>query len=320
MPVAIPQPLRKAVYPVANAALRLHGRTRSRSYPIENTIVVASTGRGGSTWLAEIVNTLPGYHMLWEPLHLKNNPVCQRYGFTWQNYIRPDEEAPVKSRYVRSLLTGAELTTGTLSSLSLQPSRLLWPRGYTVKFVNANMMLGWMLRRFPVRAVLMVRHPCAVVASQLAHGGWKGLTKDVLTIPAGLLDDYPHLRDVFEDIERPEEVLAFEWSVATLVPLRHPAPHPWLLTTYEWLVEDGHNEVDRLFGHLGEPVPAAAYDHLRKASATVSDESNLAVGRDVLTGWRHRLSPSQVDNVVRVAHDAGVTVYDRAARPHLDRA
>lgn len=315
----VPPSLRWVVYPVADAALRTYGRARSRRYLIENTIAVASTGRGGSTWLAEIVNTLPGYHMLWEPLHLDNNPACVDHGFMWQNYISPGEEAPAERAYLESILTGAELSTGTLSSLSLQPKRLLRPRGFTVKFVNANMILGWMLDQFPIRAVLMVRHPCAVVASQLAHSGWDGLTKEILTIPDGLFRDHPHLADVFESLREPEEVLAFEWAVNTYVPLSYPQPYPWFLTTYEWLVEEGSEEVDRLFAYLGEPVPAAAYDHLRKASATVASDSNLSAGRDLLTGWKKRLTPQQIANVLGVTHAAGVTAYDGDPLPHLER-
>ena len=302
-------------YPVADAALGAYGKARARKYDPKSTIVVASSGRGGSTWLAEIVAALPGRMMLWEPLHLKNNPNCTRHGFTWQNYVRPGAEAVERGDYLARLFRGQELSTRTLTSLHLRAAQFVEHRGYVVKFVNANMMLYWMLQQFPLRTVLMVRHPCAVVASQLSHGAWKELTKEQCTIPPGLMKDYPHFGDVFARISEPEEVLTFEWAMQTHVPLSQPEPHPWFVTTYETLVERGRSEIERLFAYLEEEVPAAAYARLEVASATTAEKSNIATGRNPLTGWRERLTAKQIDNVLRVCRDMGIDYYSDELLP-----
>ncbi len=311
-------PTLKKLYPVADLALGAYGRMRARRYDPRNTIVVASSGRGGSTWLAEIISTLPGYVLQWEPLHLRNNPESARHGFTWQNYVRPGTEAPAKRAYLDRILRGEDLSTRTLTSLNFNLGRLAQLRGYVVKCVNANGLLYWMLEARPVPAVLMVRHPCAVVASQLVHA-WSGLRKEDCTIPEFLFEDYPHFADVFDRISEPEEVLAFEWAVQTHVPLSQPQPHPWLLTTYERLVDEGRTEVDRLFAYLGRPIPDEAYRRLDTASATTATHSNVAAGKDPLKGWTTRLSPAQIDNVLRVAHEMGVDFYSEALRPDYDR-
>lgn len=315
----MPSTLARKLYPVADLVFGAYGRLRARRYDLSETIIVSSSGRGGSTWLAEIVATLPGRILLWEPLHLNNNPECVRHGFTWQNYIRKDTGAPQKQQYLKRLLRGEALSTRTLTSLHFKPLRFLSPKGYVVKFVNANMMLYWLLQRFPVRAVLMVRHPCAVVSSQLVYGAWEGVTKETCTIPEFLFDDYPQFRDVFDRIQEPEEVLAFEWAVQTHVPLSQPLPHPWLVTTYERLVEHGREEVERIFEYLGEPVPSAAYDSLRTASATTVSDSNVAAGKNPLTGWKSRLTTVQIDNILRVVREMGVDYYSGDLLPDYER-
>ena len=309
-------PAARLLYPVGNAALGAFGRYRARSYDIRDTILVSSSGRGGSTWLAEIVATLPGRILIWEPLHLKNNPDCVRYGFTWQNYIRPGSAAPEKCAYLERLFRGEELSTRTLTSLHFHISSFIAHRGYVVKFVNANMMLYWLLQQIPLRAVLMVRHPCAVVSSQLIHGAWEGLRKEALTIPEGLFRDYPQFQATFDWIREPEEVLAFEWAMQTHVPLSQPLPHPWLLTTYEGLVKRGAEEVARIFKFLGEPVPSVAYRRLTTASATTVSDSNVMAGKDPLLGWQSRLSSKQIANVLRVTKAMGIDYYKEDVEPN----
>ena len=311
-------PALKKLYPPADLVLGAYGRMRARHYDPRNTIVIASSGRGGSTWLAEIISTLPGYVLQWEPLHLNNNPEAVRHGFTWQNYMRPGTDDPSKRAYLDRILRGKDLSTRTLTSLNFSIRRLAQLRGYVVKCVNANGLLYWMLEAFPVPAILMVRHPCAVVASQRAHA-WNALRKEDCTIPNFLFEDYPHFADVFERIQAPEEVLAFEWAVQTHIPLNQPHPHPWLLTTYERLVDEGRTEVDRLFAYLGRPVPTDAYRRLDTASATTVENSNVTLGKNPLEGWTTRLTPAQVDRVLRVTHDMGVDFYSEALRPDYER-
>ena len=302
---------------MADAALETYGKARARSgYDVKDTIVIASTGRGGSTWLTEIVATLPGYTVLWEPLHLGNNPECEEYGFGWQNFIPHDADAPRRREYLRRLLTGENLSTRVLTSLEFRPFRLLKPGGgYLVKFVNANMMLRWMMETFPVSGILMIRHPCAVVASQLHHGGWEHVTKDNVTVPAGLFERYEHLASVFSDIETQEELLAFEWALQTYVPLSSPRPHPWFLTTYEELISRGASVIEDLFAALGRSVPEGAHDQLRRPSATASSDLNETEAHAQLQVWRDRLSTKQIDRILRVTHAVGVSAYDESLRP-----
>jgi hypothetical protein len=313
--------LEDAVRSVADVGLRAYGQARAYGgYDIENTVVLASTGRGGSTWLTEIVATLPGYTVLWEPLHLGNNPECEEHGFGWQNYIPRGVEAPRRREYLRRLLTGANLSTNVLTSLEFRPLRLLRPGGgYVAKFVNANMMLPWMMDAFPVSGILMIRHPCAVVASQLHHGAWEHVTKENITIPEGLFERHDHLPEVFSEVQTHEEILAFEWALQTYVPLSSPRPHPWWLVTYEELVSEGRTTLRSLFEALGRPVPEKAYAQLRAPSATASGALAETDTHAQLRKWRKRLSPKQIDRILRVAHAVGVSVYDDGLHPNLDR-
>jgi hypothetical protein len=172
---------------------------------------------------------------------------------------------------------------------------------------------------FPVSGVLMIRHPCAVVASQLQHGAWKHVTKENVTIPEALFERYNHLPEVFSEVQTHEEILAFEWALQTYVPLSSPRPHPWCLVTYEELVSEGRTTLRALFEALGRSVPEKAYAQLHAPSATASGALEETNTHAQLRTWRNRLSTKQIDRILRVAHAVGVPVYDDGLHPNLDR-
>jgi len=304
---------------VGNWALDVYGRWRARRYDVRDTIVVACTGRGGSTWLAQIVSTLPHHHLLWEQLHWRTNPECQDYGFGEPIYLTNERARTEQEQFVRRVLTGQTLSSAINTSRYFQPWDLIRVRAYVAKFVTANMLLPWMVETFGVRTIYMVRHPCAVVASQMKHERWDEVEKEFCEHPV-LFQEYPHLRRTFEAINSTEEILAFNWAVQNIIPLKHPNPKPWITTTYEALVEDGMNEVERIFGELGEPVPQRAEPMLNRSSATSSEASSNHRNREQLTKWRKRLSTAQIGRILEVVDDSGIAVYDDGLYPNLDRA
>lgn len=241
--------------------LQTFGKVQSLNYDIEQTIIVASIARGGSTWLANILLGLPRYQLIWEPLTLiGSNDICSpsRYGFEPLNYIPIDAQEPAKLAYLNQIFRGQMMTRRTIRLPGTFPQRLLLRRGFIVKFVEANMLLGWLTQNFNLRTVALIRHPCATIASQLRFG-FQGRR---FSLPATLLRDYPHLESIYAELYHPEEVLAFYWAIKYYVPFQQSATgqSSWLLTTYERLVRNGEQEIERIFDYLGEPVPLSAYD------------------------------------------------------------
>lgn len=306
---------RYGLYRIADTMLTAYGRTRARHYDMNHTVIVASSPRGGSTWLAEIVASLPGRFMLWEPLHPHNNPQCLHYGFGWQNYIQSGTEAPRQDAYLRRLFSGQELTTGTTSSLAFSVRGLCRFQSLVVKFVNANLLLPWIAERYPLKTLVMFRHPCAVVDSQLRHGSWSHLCKQNITIPEGLFDRYPWMSSAFDRLGSIEEVLAFEWALQTIVPWLERQSH-WCLVTYEAMKKDDA-ECRRIFDYLGEEPPGTLDQLLRKPSRTVS-QAYRSDTHDQLQGWRARLSTRQIDAILKVTHGLGVEFYTENPEPSYD--
>lgn len=170
--------IKSVIYPVADYALRLISRRKAKNYDLRKTRLIVCPGRSGSTWLAELSAQTPGYSIIWEPLHPGNNPVCRNHGFGWQTYLSANAHAPKEKEYLHRILSGKEVSVRTLTSLELDLLDLAQKDGgFVVKMVQGNMILPFVVEHFTVKAVFMMRHPCAVVASQVRHGGWDHITK-----------------------------------------------------------------------------------------------------------------------------------------------
>ncbi|MBK6753357.1 MAG: hypothetical protein IPG69_07120 [Flavobacteriales bacterium] len=111
-------------------------------------ILIFGAPRGGSTWLEELVRTIPSTATIWEPLDLENNPPFARIGFWWRQHIPEGEQWPEAEALFQDLLAGRMLSnyltrTSTLADLR-EADRLV------VKFIRGNLLLPWMVQRFPL--------------------------------------------------------------------------------------------------------------------------------------------------------------------------
>jgi hypothetical protein len=308
--------------------LRMWGKRLESVYDIRDTITIHASPRGGSTWLAELIHTLEGYVLLWEPVTLGSNPGIAQHGFYPDTYLPQGTDDPQKRAYLHGVLAGRKLSASHLSVDHFDVRRFMRFRGFLVKFVRGNLLLPWLLEQFPVRSIILIRHPCAVVASQLTWDAWyeiKDLSwteqarRGIWRFPPEFEEAYPHIHDIYRTVATADEFLALDWAIQTYVPLTELEPGSYLLTTYEKLVVEGSQELGRIFRYLGQTPPEAAISQLGRASATTHRGSPFAMGLGALSGWKQTLSSDQVNRILSVAHRVGVDFYDEGLTPDYGR-
>jgi len=316
---------REVKYLAHNGLLRQIGLLKSRNHDVGNNIIIAGSPRGGSTWLAEVLNTIPETSIIWEPFNLghvprvswrKKVPEFAALGLGWRPYIAPDEEAAPVEAFLREVLTGRLLNWSLASHSNLR--QIVRSNRWIVKFCRANRLLKWMTNRFPSQEyILLIRHPCAVVASQIVNRNWANVKTP--HVDHRLLAAYPHMGSILEKLETWEEALAATWCMDYWTPLSQQQPHPWILLTYEKLVREGAIELERIFGELDLEMPARAAERLGVPSAVTSADSPVVAGGDPLASWRWRLSAQQIRRVLDVVSALGLDFYDEELEPDYAR-
>jgi hypothetical protein len=295
---------------------RAHFALRGRP-PASRAIVLAGSGRSGTTWLADVLCAAGPVQQIFEPLHPEE--VAEVGALVrWPRYATPHIRAhylPADAAEPRWEALLGRMLTGRVRSWWTDPVRTSRrPERFLVKLIRANLMLGFLCDRFAPDVVLVVRHPCAVVASRL-RAPWSADVRDILG-QEQLVED--HLRPWLAEIERERDLLgahAVWWAVENLVATRQLSgrrhhfvhfedfclePQSHFRTLLEWVELDADG-VD----------PTAIEAESRMTHPGVGRRSTL----ERLGAWRQQLAPADQRRILDWAHRLGLTWYDESPTP-----
>jgi hypothetical protein len=263
-----------------------------------NSVFLAGSGRSGTTWASEVVNHRNGYRLVFEPFHPGRVGICG--GFRRKQYLRPDDRREEYLWPARRILTG-----GLRSPWTDRFNRKLIARRRLIKDIRANLLLGWMGENFPgMPIVLLLRHPCAVVASRLALG-WRDILSETME-QEELVEDFllpveAEIRDARGAFERH----VFSWCIENYVPLMQFGPGEIHLSFYENFLVQPEDEVRRLFAFLGEDFDGRVWRALSRREMSPSADT-----------WRRSVSDSQLERAVEILGLFGLDrVYGEGAMP-----
>ena len=295
--------------------------TADRSYRLEDTIFVAGWARSGTTWLAEVLSTIPKSAILFEPLHQDRVPAAAAAGFPVKNAIlAPGEGTPEQKQFMERVLRGQVLNWWTCSANPL--ARAVRPKLWIVKEIHANYLIEWILGTFPIRrSVLIVRHPCATIVSRMSQGWTANDTNDsqLKLKHRAVRQKYPHLDAVCRGLKDPFEVLAARWCLMNYVPLSIN-PRPFHVVAYESLATRGVADLVPMFRQWGIEAPAEMEASLGRASATTKASTLQGAAHKQSTGrWRNALTADQISRIVRVVREFGMDFYTDDPEPDYDR-
>lgn len=271
---------------------------------------IAGCERSGTTWLANIVNYRNDFRLLFEPLR---PGMAFTQGINQRTYLRPDDPAPAFRALMERILAGG-VRDPHVDHLNLR----LLPCRRLAKFVRANLLLKWLVHRFPgVPVLFLTRHPFAVAASRMRKG-WNWFP----SIKASLFEQ-PQLRaDVldahaarFERAASPFVQGVLIWCVEHIVPFRQLAPGDVRLVFYEDLVTAPRASIPPLLAHAGVPLRERVFDVLDVPSPTSSERSARLVDRDALLR-DHGVSAAEIDEAMDALRAFGLDrVYGEGPEP-----
>jgi hypothetical protein len=158
----------------------------------QSAILVYGSGRSGTTWVQDVLADANGYDTVFEPLH----PDAVKGASAFANlYLEPNENNDSLRNFLQLAISGN--LRSVWASLRARPDRLFPPLGTLltrkgagntkatyirtwtrwqhykgvrnqakiVKFIRANLLIGWIQQEFGCKAAYVVRHPCAVLSS-----------------------------------------------------------------------------------------------------------------------------------------------------------
>jgi hypothetical protein len=268
---------------------------------LRRTLLVAGTARSGTTWLAELIASQIPSRILFEPFNPELVPDYRR--FHYFQYMRPGTEDPEFHGFARKVFTGK--------------IRNQWIDGHNeriiskfrlVKEIRANLALKWLHDDFPdVPILFIIRHPCAVVLSRMELGWATDQDIEPFVSQPKLVEDHigPYL-DLIRSAVTSEEKHAVIWSVSNLVPLKQFSSNEFKVVYYEDLCRHPEAELPGIFETIRHQFSDPLVGIVDRPSQTARVDSAVVAGADKIENWKKKLSPVQIDNVLRVVQAFGL--------------
>jgi hypothetical protein len=275
----------------------------------EDAVVIAGSGRSGTTWVEEIVNAGRWARVMFEPLRVSEVPELRPLGA--YTYLRPGD-----TRYL-------ELVERLLSG---HPRHNRWVnhQNYTrvatrriVKEIRAHGMLAWLSAAFPRTPVLFaVRHPVTVVSSQ-QRMGWRAQLQRFTSQPELVNDHLSSIIGVIEEIETDAQALAAHWCIENLVAFRTMGGTAATLVPYESLVADPTAWTSRILDAAGRGTAVVGAG--TRPSKMAHADSVVRHGGDAVTDSFARVDASTRRQVLDVVAACGLgDLYGDDPRPDVE--
>lgn len=294
----------------------VRGMLHIDTHDAAGTVLLAGSGRSGTTWMSQIINHGNAYRDVFEPFHPQH--VRQVLGWPAMRYLRAEQDGCDEAEAVRSLLSGRVRSRWT-DAYNRKPaaSRRL------IKAIRTNLMLGYIRTALPqVRLLFAMRHPCAVVHSRVRLQ-WQTHLDQLLAQPALMRDHLEPYRETIERVERsdsPWDKHLAMWCIENVVPLRELSPSDAHLVRYEDLCQQFDSEVAQLFAFLDRPVPDGIHDVARQRSAHFRRDSAILHGGNLISDWQRHVRARHIDAMLNMLSRFGLShLYDEHAMPCCDR-
>lgn len=290
-----------------NIILRKHLKLRKIS-PNE-TILIAGSGRSGTTWLANIIAACQGFGIIFEPFDHRKVPEAKILPL--RTYLRPKEECPKKKNFVEEILCGRIHNTWIDRE---NKNLLIWK--YLVKSIRANLMLAWIDYNFHCPIIYVIRHPCAVVLSRLKLNWETHL--DVFLNQENLMQDFLYkFKTLIGRAKTPIQKHTIMWCVENLIPLSQYSRHDWIFCTYENLCNNTLEETDRILGKLGIKRTPRINQAINGFYQTRQD-SAIRIGKNPIRDWKKTLSKNEINEILSIVHTFGIKLYTEELLPIPD--
>ncbi|MEQ9426690.1 MAG: sulfotransferase domain-containing protein [Cyclobacteriaceae bacterium] len=300
---------------------------------IHDNVYVFAQHRGGSTWIAEILNQIPESAVITEPLwrgkFLTNGELplqsvgkcdeIRELDFYYQQPIPEGAEWPEAEEFFRRLFKLEVCKLGLY--LDHKFSHLKSYKSFIFKFCFGNQLMPWLVQKFNIKAILLVRHPCAVVQSQMQMPYWDLVRRhpEFKVTDFRYNEVYLKYEHVLRQIKTPEENLAAHWCFNMLATLKDPNNNKkWLTVAYENLYENYDQEIDRIFQWIDRPIAQRVGSlNFKPSRYTESYSLEYIKSGNQLNIWKERLDKDQIKRILQIVEAFEIDGYSDNVLPDL---
>ena len=309
-------------------------------------IIVIGSGRSGTTWLADSIAESNKLRTIFEPL----NPLAIPYASTFANcYVRENDEFEDLREFMDKVISGQFNCVWTkyryLPGI-LKPSickMVSWKYNYDllakyknfflrfikyhakrssptiIKFIRANLMLGWLYKNYDAKYILLLRHPAAVVASKMkrTHQAWNFHESVQQNILKKYLCD-EKLKENFlfqfdELLKKPMTDVTGHtvmWCIENVSPFLYAQQKGIHTVFYEELITNPKKEFSRIINYLGlQRMPEKSLI-MRPSQQSAKEMRDKKFDKTYVSRWYSFFDDNQLGEIEKILKIFNVSLYN----------
>lgn len=283
-------------------------------FDLKSNILLFSDPRGGSTWFSECLTSALKLPIIWEPLHIRKVEELKDLNFGWRQFIHEQNEDKNIKAFFEKLFKGKIKSDWLYQYSSF--SSLLFSKSAIFKICRGNQIIPYIVHNFQFEQIpiYFVRHPFAVVASQLKQGGWSNNTGKMSLSEISKDELKKEHKNFLLKLRTKEEVLVANWCLTNKIPLKHKFnDKKWITITYEEFIEDPLSTFKRIEKRWNINLKTNKIDFSKNSFTTVDKvESNF---EDQINKWKTQFSKQQIDDMCNVLNYFDIKLYTVAPFP-----
>lgn len=297
---------------------------------MESSILLAGSGRSGSTWLADVIGRLTQKRVVFEPL-LPNMFDKPAFAFRYHKTDHPDNEGADKEfrLFVPANMKQEDFYHSLQKVFSGNIPRNRWRdrrlntikfKGRVIKDIRTNLYLPYISNNFPkVPLLCIMRHPCAVISSQYFLGWQDGL--DEILKQEDLVSKLPEkVLPILREADSLIEKLSLRWCIENYIPLTEVNARKCCYLSYEHLAMKEEEEWEVLLQAIGFGNKAVDKQKLRNIKGmTKKKKVELNDHKKLLFGWKNKLSNSNQKTIMKMVTLFGLNQIYNLEDPLPDR-
>ena len=271
---------------------------------MDKPLVVAGSGRSGTTWVVDSISKANNLRTIFEPLHPTVVKGASNYAYQFIDKDSLDEKlrkffdkifaGEINNIWVNYRVRKDRLKPKITNICSMMEAKILYSRYKKLnyrkyqpyiysrpitKFIRANLILSWIKINYDARIIFLVRHPGAVVESKLRMVGndWEPqiilekYCRDSL-LKRAFLHKHEKLLDTANS---PIEKQTIIWCIENIIPLNESRRNNYCVVYYENLVNYPEYEWTRIMKYLKlKSIPDGNYLKIPSQQTSRSKKKN----------------------------------------------
>lgn len=275
------------------------------------TVILAGTGRSGTTWVENIINARNDFRIMFEPFHNKYVDLVSNWNY--RQYLRCNNREKTFLEPATAILSG-HVRNQWIDKFN----KKYFPRKRLIKDIRAQLILKWIKSNFPeIPIILLLRHPCAVANSKLKLG-WDTHLTDFLGQDE-LMEDF--LKPFKTELENCKDVFdkhIFMWCVENYVPLKQFNKGEILVVFYEDLCRKSQEKIKQIYSFIEEDFSPLVLKKFKEPSGLMRKDSAIYLKTDLVESWKNDIGESQIERAVEILRIFGLhEIYNQNDLPLL---